>query len=117
MRTPLQTATAIVHAGEDIEQLAIDLKQAMWSQSATEESRVLVAAATTAPTVRKELRKGTHWTPPTLPESTGLLDVNGCIPENVIMDTGAVAPMITPTKNGLHRLFLRLWNDTFTHTY
>ena len=31
----------------------------------------------------------------TLPNSTGLLDINGCIPQNVIMDTEVVTPMFT----------------------
>ena len=68
------------------------LRQALWSKSADEESRVPTTATTR--NVRLELRKGTHWTPSTLPNNTGLLDVNGCIPLNVILDMEAVKIML-----------------------
>ena len=76
-----------------MKQLSINLKLALWSKSASEEGRVPTTA--TAPAVRKELRKGTHKTPSTLPINFWLLDVNGCIPENIILDMGVVTPMFS----------------------
>ena len=48
----MQTTITIVHAAENMKQLAIALKQALWSTSVAEEDRVLAAA--TSPFVRKE---------------------------------------------------------------
>lgn len=58
--------------------------------SATEEDCV---PAITTLVVRKELRKGTYWTPSTLRNNFGVLDVNKCIPMNVILDMDAATPM------------------------
>lgn len=80
MRCRNSKLQAVVHAIEIGKQLAIDLKQALWSKFATEEGRVLAIAAKIV--VQQELRRSTHWTPSFLPNITGLLDVNGCIPHN-----------------------------------
>ena len=76
--TPLQTATAIVHATENIKQLTIDFKQAVWTQSGAKRAMAPTIAAT-APVVPLKMRKGVNWTPPTLP-NRGYKDVDGYIP-------------------------------------
>ena len=93
VETPLQKAVAIVHAARNCKQLAIDLKQALWSQIAATKAKIL--ATLEAPAVRAELRRGTHWTPTTLPHPAGLLDINGCIPQYILLDTEAVTSMFS----------------------
>lgn len=63
--TPLQTASAIVYAAENVKQLAIDLKQSIWSHSAAAEERrpavaMVYVADMRAPLVPQELRPMTH---------------------------------------------------------
>lgn len=77
VETPLRATTAFVLAAENVTQLVIDLKQALWSQTAAAEAKI--PAAVPAPVERAQLRRGTYWTLETLPTITGLLYVNGTL--------------------------------------
>lgn len=77
VETPLRATTAIVHASENVTQLVIDLKQALWSQTAAAEEKI--AAAVPAPVARSELRRGTHCTLETVLTISGLLYVNSTL--------------------------------------
>ena len=90
----------MVHAEENLKQLAVDLKKSLWVQNAAAEarrpatSRAFTATPVTSPIVPLEMRPLTHWTPALLP-NRGYLDVEGCFPRVCILDTGVVTAMIS----------------------
>ena len=63
------------------------------TQSAAAEAGAPEAAATTL-VVPLEMRKGAHRTSAML-TNRGYLDVNGCIPQMCILDSGAIKPMFS----------------------
>ena len=90
----------MVHAAENLKQLAVDLKKSLWVQNAAAEARrpaallAFIAMPVTGPIVPLEMRPLTLWTPALLP-NRGYLDVEGCFPRVCILGTGAVTAMIS----------------------
>ena len=89
----LQIAARLQTSLDDNQQLLAKLKAAIWERTVTEEpsskEELLIPAVPHGELFR------THAAAVLLDNSNGVLDVNNCIPQQVIIDTGAVCVMMS----------------------
>ena len=71
------------------------MKAAIWDKATDEERHPRVEQEEAVPTAAEEDMHKTHAAAILLDNTTAVLDVNNCIPQHVIIDTGAVCVMMS----------------------
>ena len=100
METPLQTVAHLRDATRNLQQVVGELAASLWRKATNQkrhfpqqhfpaEQEVLV------PAVAKADRQRTHSTPVYIPNPDGILDVEGYVPKERILDTRASKVMLS----------------------
>ena len=96
--TSLQTVVHLRHATLNLQQLIADLSASLWAK-ATDQERHLSSPPTEPehppPLIPVEDRHKTNYTPAFLYTDGGALDLDGYVPKETILDTGASKIMIS----------------------
>ena len=94
-QTTLQVATRLQNLINDNQQLLAELKAAMWDKATDQERHPRVEQEEAIPAVAEENKSKTHTAAILLDNTKAVLGVNNCIPQQVIIDTGAVCVMMS----------------------
>ena len=86
-QTPLQVATRLQNLINDNQQLLAELKAAMWDKATDQERHPRVEQEEAVPAVAEEDMSKTHAAAVLLYNTKAVLNVNNCIPQQVIIDT------------------------------
>ena len=100
METPLQAVAQLRHAAANLQQLVGELAASLWEKAIDQERHFLSAQLPTmdvepVPVVSPGERENTHYTPAYIDNSKGVLDVEGYVPKDTIVDTGAAKVMLS----------------------
>ena len=102
METPLQSVAQLRHASANLQQLVGELAASLWDK-ATDQERYFPVVNTPStitepvPVVAAAERANVHYTPAFLDNTKGVLDVEGYVPKETILDTGAAKVMLSKT--------------------
>ena len=102
METPLQAVAHLRDATRNLQELVGELAASLW-RKATDQERHFPqqhfppSEAELVPAVPKEERNATHYTPVYISNQDGMLDVEGYVPKESILDTGAAKVMRSKT--------------------
>ena len=100
METPLQTVAHLRDATRNLQHLVGELAASLW-RKATDQERHFpqqhfpVDREILVPAVAKADRPRAHSTPVYISNQDGILDVEGCVPKESILDTGASKVMLS----------------------
>ena len=100
METPLQTVAQLRHATAGIQQLVAELAANLWERATDTERRFPVqrlplSTEEPPPLIPVNDRPSTFYTPAFINNTDGVLDVEGYVPRETIIDTGAAKVMIS----------------------
>ena len=98
--SPLQTMVQLRHATTNLQQLVAKLSASFWEKATDQERRFPhhfrpVLPEDPIPAVAEADLLTTHYTPVYIDTKTGVLDVEGYVPKEAILDTGATKVMIS----------------------
>ena len=98
--SPLQTMVQLRHATTNLQQLVAELSASLW-EKATDQERQFpqhlrpILPEDSVPAVAEVDLITTHYIPVYIDIKTGVLDVEGYVPKEAILDTGATKVMIS----------------------
>ena len=100
--TPLQTMGQLRHAATNLQQLVAELSASLWDKATDQErrfpdQRVPIIQEEPFPVVPEADRATTNYTPAYIDNTHGVLDVEGYVPKEAILDTGATKVMLSQT--------------------
>ena len=98
--SPLQTMVQLRHATSNVNQLVAELSESLWDKATDQERRFPhhlspILSEDPVPAVAEVDLPTTFCTPAYIDTTTGALDVEGYIPKEAILDTGATKVMIS----------------------
>ena len=93
--SPLQVAARLENSINDKQQLLAELKASIWDKATNQERHPQKEQEEVVPAVAKADMAKTHATAVLLDNIKAVLDVNNCIPQQVIINTGAVCVMMS----------------------
>ena len=94
-QTPLQVAARLQISINDNLQFLAELKVAIWDKATEQERHPRMGQEEVVPAVAEEEMSNTRADAVLLDNSKAVLYVNNCIPQHVIIDTGAVCVMMS----------------------
>ena len=94
-QTPLQVATRLQNSINGNQQLLAELKAAIWDKATDQERHPQMEHKEVVPAIAEANMAKTHAVAVLLDNSHAVLDVNNCIPQQVIVDTEAVCVMMS----------------------
>ena len=100
METPLQTIAHLRDATKNLQQLVGWLAVSLWRKATDQErhfpqQHFLAEREILVPAVAEADRSRTHTTPVYISNQGGILDVEGYVPKESILDTGASKVMLS----------------------
>ena len=100
--SPLQTMVQLRHATTNPQQLVAKISASLWDKATDQErrfpqTRVPNVPVDPIPAIAKADLETTHNTPVYLDTKSSIFDVEGYVPKEAILDTGATKVMISKT--------------------
>ena len=98
--SPLQTMVQLRHATTNLQQLVAELSASLWEKATDQERRFPqhlrpILPDDPVPAVAEVDLLTTHYTPVYIDTKLGILDVEGYVPKEAILDTGATKVMVS----------------------